>query len=377
MTQEQTSAPLAGLKVVEAANFIAGPVAGLILADLGAEVIKVEPPRGDPYRRLGRTYGDSGLVFKAANQNKRSRALDLKSEEGLASLLDLLADADVLITNWRPGVAERMGITAERVRNDFPQLIWVRVSGYGPDGPRAEMPAYDSIVQARSGAMLSGVDEPTNPNNNVADKVSAMFAAQTVTAALHQRSNTGTGSVCDVPMVDAMAYFYGADISAGHRMGSAPIDEAISDVAATNSTFETAEGWVTLAPVTGKQLRRSMEAAGVGDKFSEVMEADRSRTIQAFAAAIGPALMARSADEWEAIFVEVDVPASAIRTFEQHLSDDQTIHNRTYQSVPDDSVGGEWLNVRYPAFFDGERAHTAGLPAPELDSDADEAGPER
>jgi len=360
-------APLRGLKVIEAANFLAGPMSGMMLADLGADVIKVEPPRGDPYRRFGRPYGDAGLVFKAANQNKQSVALDLKSEQGMASLRELLADADVLITNWRPGVAERMGLTAEQVRADFPQLIWVRVSGYGPDGPRAALPAFDGIVQARSGAMISGVDAPTNVNNNVADKVSAMFAAQTVTAALHQRSKTGTGVVCDMPMVDAMAYFYGADIAAGHRIADQPADAAVAAAAAGDATFITADGWLTLSPVTGKQLRRAMEAAGVGDQFSDVMDADRSRTFEVFADALGPALLDRAADEWEHIFVEADVPASAIRTFDQHLADDQTIHNQTYQPVEDPSVDGSWLLVRYPAFFDGKRVETAGLPAPELD----------
>jgi crotonobetainyl-CoA:carnitine CoA-transferase CaiB-like acyl-CoA transferase len=362
------NAPLAGLKVIEAANFLAGPMSGMILADLGAEVVKVEPPRGDPYRRFGRVYGDSGLVFKAANQNKRSVALDLKSDAGFASLLELLADADVLITNWRPGVAERMGLTGARVRDEFPQLIWVRVSGYGPDGPRAGLPAFDGIVQARSGAMLSGVDTPTNVNSNVADKVSAMFAAQTVTAALHQRSTTGTGSVCDMPMVDAMAYFYGADISAGHRIEGQDPDPAVSAAAAGDATFETADGWLTLSPVTGKQLRRAMEAAGVGDQFGDVMDADRSTTFDVFAAALAPALLERSADEWEPIFVDADVPASAIRTFDQHMHDEQMIHNQTYQSVEDPSVDGNWLLVRYPSFFDGQRAETAGLPSPKLDS---------
>lgn len=361
------NAPLAGLKVIEAANFLAGPMAGMILADLGADVLKIEPPRGDPYRRFGRPYGDAGLVFKAANQNKRNLALDLKSDEGMAVLAGHLADADVLITNWRPGVAERMGLTVDRVRSEFPQLIWVRVSGYGPDGPRAGLPAFDGIVQARSGAMISGVDSPTNVNNNVADKVSAMFAAQTVTAALHQRSTSGTGSVCDMPMVDAMAYFYGADISAGHRIEGQPADPAPAAAAAGDATFETAEGWLTLSPVTGKQLRRAMEAAGVGDRFSDVMEADRSRTFDAFAEALAPALLTRSAEEWEPIFVAADVPASAIRTFDQHLVDDQTIHNQTYQPVEDPSVDGNWLLVRYPAFFDGQRAETATLPAPSLD----------
>lgn len=367
-------APLDGVKVIEAANYIAGPFGGMILADLGADVIKVEPPRGDPYRRLGRPYGDSSLQFKAANQNKQSVTVDLKTESGMAQLFELLEDADVLITNWRPAAAERMGLTAERIRRDYPQLIWVRVSGYGPDGPREPQPAYDSIIQARSGALLLGTERPMNTNNNVADKVSAMFAAQTVTAALHQRSRTGTGVVCDVPMVDAMAYFYGGDASSGHRITGQEPDEAIANTLINDLTMETADGYLALSPVSGRQLRRAMEAAGVGDQFAKVMDADRSRTIEVFTEVMGEPLRQRAALEWEEIFDEADVPAAAVRSFDQHIADPQTEHLGTYTPVADDSLDGDWLLVRYPALFDGERVDTAEQAAPRLQPLDDEPG---
>lgn len=361
----ETMAPLEGLKVVEAASFLSGPMAGMMLADLGATVIKVEPPRGDPYRRFGRAYGDSSLVFKAANQNKQSVSLDLKSEEGMHALLELLADADVFITNWRPSVAPGLGLAPERIREQFPRLIWVRVSGYGQDGPRAELPAYDGIIQARSGSSLSGTSEPMNTNNNIADKVSAMFAAQTITAALHQRERTGLGSVCDLAMVDALAYFYGADISAGHRVVGADPDLSVGQSVINDATFPTAEGYLTLAPVTGRQLRRALEAAGCGEAFGDVMNADRADTFRVFASAIGPKLLQRSAEQWEATFADADVPAAVVSDFGDHIADEQTVHNRMYRAVPDESVG-EWLLVRYPGLFDGEPATAAGRPAPRL-----------
>lgn len=365
-------APLSGLKVVEAASFLSGPLAGMMLADLGATVVKVEPPRGDPYRRFGKPYGDSSLLFKAANGNKTSVALDLKSDEGIAALFDLLSEADVLITNWRPSVAPKMGLTPERIREDYPQLIWCRVSGYGQDGPRSDLPAYDGIVQARSGSVISGTPTPMNTNNNVADKVSAMFAAQTITAALHQRARTGTGSICDLAMVDALAYFYGADISAGHRVVDAEPDLDVGVQVLSDSNFLTAEGYLTLAPVTGRQLRRAMEACGCGEAFGAVMDAPRAETFNVFADQVKPRLMERAALEWEEIFAENDVPAAAVRDFAQHITDEQTAHNGTYQAVADESVDGDWLLVRYPAFFDGEVAETANLPAPWLDGVAGE-----
>lgn len=361
-------APLTGLKVVEAASFLSGPMAGMMLADLGATVIKVEPPRGDPYRRFGKPYGDSSLLFKAANGNKTCVALDLKTDEGIAALFELLSDADVLITNWRPSVAPKMGLTPEKVRADFPNLIWCRVSGYGQDGPRADLPAYDGIVQARSGAAISGSEAPLNTNNNVADKVSAMFAAQTITAALHQRVRTGTGSICDLAMVDAMAYFYGADISAGHRVVDSEPDTDVGVQVLSDSNFATADGYLTLAPVTGHQIRRSMEAAGCGEGFPQVMDAPRAETFNVFAGLVGPKLMERAASEWEDIFAANDVPAAAVRDFAQHIEDPQTVHNGTYRPVQDDSLDNDWLLVRFPAFFDGEIAETANLPAPPLGS---------
>jgi crotonobetainyl-CoA:carnitine CoA-transferase CaiB-like acyl-CoA transferase len=344
-------------------------MAGMMLADLGATVIKVEPPRGDPYRRFGKPYGDSSLLFKAANGNKTSVALDLKTDEGIAALFELLADADVLITNWRPAVAPKMGLTPERVRSEFPKLIWCRVSGYGQDGPRSDLPAYDGIVQARSGSAISGTDEPMNTNNNIADKVSAMLAAQTITAALHQRERTGTGSICDMAMVDAMAYFYGADISAGHRVVGAEPDTDIAVQVLSDSNFPTAEGYLTLAPVTGRQLRRSMESAGCAEAFGTVMDAPRAETFNVFAANIAPKLMERAAAEWEEIFSANDVPAAAVRDFAQHIEDPQTVHNATYRPVADESLDGDWLLVRFPAFFDGEVVETANLPAPSIGSD--------
>ena len=363
-------APLSGLKVVEAASFLSGPLASMILADLGATVIKVEPPRGDPYRRLGPAYGDSSLAFKVANQNKTNVLLDLKTDKGIAALLDLLADADVFLTNWRPSVAERMGLTPERIRQEFPRLIWARVSGYGQDGPRAELPAYDGIVQARSGSALSGTDIPMNTNNNVADKVSAMFAAQSIMAALHQRERTGNGLVTDMAMVDAMAYFYGADASAGHRMVGADPDLRVGQSLVHDGAFETADGFVTVAPVTGRQIRRAMQVAGCGEAFGSVMDADAAEIFKTFAEHIAPCLMERSAVEWETAFGDADVPAAAFRDFSEHIDDVQTRHNGTYQQVVDDSVG-DWLLVRFPAFFDGERADTLGRSAPSLDAATD------
>ncbi|MBV9660499.1 MAG: CoA transferase, partial [Acidimicrobiales bacterium] len=199
--------PLAGIRVVEAATYVVGPFASLQLADLGAEVVKVEaPPGGDPLRRFSQKRNGVSLVFANCNRNKRTELLDLKSEAGTRAFERLLAEADILISNWRPSVAARLGYSAEVVRARFPRLIWVRITGFGQTGPLATFPAFDTILQARTGSMARAAGSPDLANGYLADKVTGTFAAQSALAALHHRTATGTGSVIDVSMLDAMAY---------------------------------------------------------------------------------------------------------------------------------------------------------------------------
>lgn len=357
--------PLAGVNVVEASSFISGPFAAMMLADLGAEVTKVEPPRGDPYRRVGKTYGDASLEFKATNQNKTSTCLDLKTSAGFAELMNLLSTADVFISNWRPSVAESFGLIAERLLEDFPRLIWIRVSGYGQSGPQADLPAYDSIIQARSGYVLEGTDVPMQHNNNVADKVTAMFATQTAIAALLERSASGSGKVCDLAMVDALAYFYGADISAPYRAERVDLT-SVSRV--SNPVFPTADGYIVVSPVSGRQLRRALEAVGRGDYFSRVMDSEKPKILETFSACLAPELLHKSAEEWEQVFRSADVPAAAVRTFADHISDEQMAHNDTYREVEDRDVGS-FKQVRYPSLFNGASAASVRCTAPALKDD--------
>lgn len=359
--------PLAGIKVVEAAAFISGPFATMILADLGAEVIKVEPPRGEPYRRLGNLYGTSSLVFRGCNQNKAGIALDLKSSDGFARLQHLLADADIFLTNWRPGVAESMGLTADAVREAFPNLIWVRVSGYGQTGPKAKNPAYDGVIHAESGAMLSGRGDGRRPvvmNSNVADKVTAMTAAQTATAALLERARTGRGMICDVAMLDANAYFY-SDISPGYRIPEHPVDPYPGVSAAGRTTFATGDGWITVVPVTGRQLRGVLAAIGESHRWDRMKEAGSEAIWPQMLELVEPALLTESAEVWAERFTAEDVPCTAVKDFSGHIADPQVLHNRTYVAV-DDPGTGTFMQVRYPAIFDGQPVAIDRRSAPDL-----------
>ncbi len=358
--------PLDGVSVVEASAFIAGPFATMILADLGAEVIKVEPPRGETYRRLGELYGDSSLLFRGVNQNKDGVFLDLKDPDGLARLKGLLATADVFLTNWRPGVAESLGLTEEVVRAEFPSLIWVRVSGYGQTGPKAKNPAYDMVIHAETGAMLStgGDGGLFLANSNVADKVTAMTAAQTATAALLARSNSGgDGMVCDVAMIDANAYFYGADISVGHRVPGQNPDPFPAQSNLGRTVLQTGDGWITLVPVSGKQLRGVLQALGLSDRWESIKADGAEHIWPRMLELMEPVLLREPAHVWRDRFAAADVPVTVVNEFEDHLSDAQVEHNGTYVSVPDPGTG-QFLQVRYPGLFNGEAVQIQPKPAP-------------
>ncbi|UOQ87713.1 CoA transferase [Agromyces endophyticus] len=204
----QPAGPLAGIRVVELGQYISGPYAAKLLADLGADVVKVESPDGDPMRRW-EGHGAMSPQFAAYNRGKRAVVLDLKSEHGLAELLRLAGDADVLIENFRPGVASRLGFGPEVLRERNPRLVSCSITGFGADGPYAKRPAYDTVISAVGGMYSQVVPEhilrPMGPA--FSDLLSGMQAAQAVLAALHARNATGAGEHLEVSMVGSLIDF--------------------------------------------------------------------------------------------------------------------------------------------------------------------------
>ncbi|MBN9561226.1 MAG: CoA transferase, partial [Alphaproteobacteria bacterium] len=201
--------PLHGYRIVDLTSMISGPLATMLLGDQGADVIKVEPPRGGDHTRAGanRRAGFSAS-FLNNNRNKRSVALDLKTPAGLEALLRLAAGADVFIQNFRPGVVERMGIGEAAVRAVAPRIVYVSISGFGEHGPYASKPVYDPLVQAVSGlASIQGGSDQARPRlvrTIVPDKLTAITAAQAITAALLARERTGEGQHVRLSMLDAV-----------------------------------------------------------------------------------------------------------------------------------------------------------------------------
>ncbi|HEY3786029.1 MAG TPA: CoA transferase [Steroidobacteraceae bacterium] len=216
------SAVLSGIRVIEQGTFITGPCAGMMLADLGADVVKIESPEGDPYRNYqGERYSPH---FQAYNRNKRSIALDLKQPAERALFDGLIREADVFIQNFRPGTAERLGAGEPRLRELNPRLVYCSISGFGSSGPYVDRPSYDSVAQALSGFLSVVVDaeRPRFLGPALADAITGIYAAYGALGALVQRGRTGQGSLVEVSMLEAMAHFAVEPFAAYFALGRAP-----------------------------------------------------------------------------------------------------------------------------------------------------------
>jgi len=213
---------LNGIRVVEQGTFITGPCAGMMLADLGADVIKVESPEGDPYRSY--QGGHYSPHFQAYNRNKRSIALDLKNTEHRGLFEGLVREADVFIQNFRPGTASRLGAGSARLLELNPRLIYASISGFGSSGPYTERPSYDSVAQALSGflSVVVDTDRPRFLGPALADAITGIYAAYGILGALVQRSRTNQGLLVEVSMLEAMAHFAVEPFAAYFSLGTSP-----------------------------------------------------------------------------------------------------------------------------------------------------------
>ena len=250
--------PLAGVRVVDFTAMVSGPMAAAMLADQGAEVIKVEPPAGDESRRIGQRRNGLTAGFFACNRGKRSLCIDLKRPEAAAPVRKLIESADVLMQNFRPGAMQRLGLGAEALRALSPKLIYVSISGFGERGPYAHQRVYDPVIQALSGATDIQADRGTNRPKMfriiIADKVTALTAAQAVSAALFARERSGAGQHIRLSMLDAMvAFFWPEGMSGLVFVG----DEA--DVARQSGSmdliYETRNGYITAGAVSDQEWR--------------------------------------------------------------------------------------------------------------------------
>lgn len=356
--------PLAGIRVVELASFISGPFAAMMLADLGADVVKVEPPRGDAFRRFGRPSTAISPVFANTNRNKRSVALDLKSESGREALGILVGDADILICNWRPSVAARLGLDDDVLAGMNPLLIRAYIDGLGPDGPDADQPVFDSIVQARSGMTHTNDAGPTLAPSYLADKVAAAMASQAILAALVQRGRDRVGRRVTISMLDATCYMNFPDVFARRTFVDLdqPVEARNRMLGAVRRPLRASDGWLVVTPVTADQIRRACTAVGHEAWGIELLEiTDPEELATEFAKRIESVTVTSGLDHWCRTFARYDVPAAACLTIDEHLADPQVVHNEIY-GVSEWPAFGRVRHVRYPASFDSPLP--AALPPP-------------
>ncbi len=260
------NAPLAGIKILDLSRVLAGPYCTALLADLGADIIKLEPPAGDDYRHIGPFKDGESALFTLNNRGKKSIALDLKKQKDLDLALALAARVDVVVENFRPGVASRLGLSADTLRAANSRLIYCSISGFGQEGPFKDLPAYDLVVQAMSGLMAATGEEggaPLKTGESIADLIAGLFASWSIMAALVQRSTTGQGATLDVAMYDAL--FSMLTTSHAQHFYSGVLPGRVGNrhpLSTPFGCFATSDGQVVIAVLNGNQFRRLAELVG-------------------------------------------------------------------------------------------------------------------
>jgi len=352
--------PLAGIRIVDLSTVFSGPIATALMSDQGAEVIKVEPPEGDTARMIGPAKGDLSATYVAANRGKRSLALDLKAPAARQVLLDLIARADVLVDNFRPGVMERLGLDAATLAAVHPTLIRLSITGFGPDGPRAGDKAYDAVIQAIGGVAASQRDphngDPVILASTVCDKLTSLTAAQAVTAALFARSRDGLGRHVEVAMLDATLYFQWPDSMYNHVFLD-DVPAPFPEFGASQRPWRTADGFVaTMAPQQA-EFKAMCTALGHPEIMQDARFATlpaRSRHATALRAVLEPLMAGIETRTLEASFREGGAPLGVINEKAAVLDDPQVRHNAALVTVDNGDIGSVRV-ARSAARFDGRR----------------------
>jgi len=319
--------PLDGLTVIELGQAVSSPLCTMLLGDLGADVIKIEPPQGDPARGYGPPFvaGESPY-FLSVNRNKRSIVIDLKHPEGAKLARDLAARADVLVTNFRPSAMQRLGLDEPSLRALNPRLIYCQVTGYGPRGPWADVPAFDQVAQGMSGLMsVTGKPEsgPVRVGIAIADILAALFATYGVLAALYERERSGVGQRVDTSLLGAvigvLTFQAGRYLADGSEPGLEGNDHP---VAAPYGTFRCADGYINIAIANEQMWRRLAEEVGHPEWLEDPRfrtNADRVANRAAINAALEAALQSDTVANWVARLSRAGVACGPIWSVGQAL----------------------------------------------------------
>lgn len=372
------SSPLKGLRVLELGQFIAGPYAGMQLADLGAQVIKVERPQGgDAFREFGLSANVQGYShnFCAFNRNKLSLTLDINSPRGQEAFRRMARQADVVLENFRPGVMKRLGFGYETLRESNPRLVFCSIAGFAEDGPYGDRPAYDAVGQALSGLMSLFLDpkDPRTLGPTLSDQVTGMQACMAVLGALYERNRTGKGARVEVTMVGAsMALIpdaFTAYTQAGHVMQ--PESRAAVSL---SFAFNCADGKLLAIHVSSvEKFWRALLAAierpdiGTDARFRERM--GRIKNYQALVDTLRPVFLAKPRTYWAERLAAHDVPAAVVHSIPEAMEEPEVKHLGMFHEL-EHARYGKMTAMRRASRIDGER-ESQPLPPPALGEHTD------
>ncbi len=337
--------PLNGIKVIDLTHMLAGPYAGMVIADLGAEVVKVEPlPPGDITRNLlssdpNYSFKGFGAYHLTLNRNKKSISLDLKSEEGLQTFYDLVKSADVVLNNFSAGVVTKLKIDFESLQKINPRIVTCSITGFGETGPHSSRPAYDQIVQAYSGGMsITGPDAntPTRAGIPIGDLGSGLYGVIGILSALLSREKTNVGQHIDMSLLDVQISLltYMATMQTLSNIDPEPIGNA-HFVHVPYNSFTTANGFVVIAVITDAFWEALLEVVNIDSlkdpKFSKSV--DRLKNQEFIESELNKELSTKSSEHWIKALNNAKVPCAPINTFSQALSDEQVIHRNMVVEV--------------------------------------------
>ena len=361
---------LKGIKVLDLTSMVSGPVAAMMLADQGAEVIKVEPTTGEQMRHIGPTVNKVTAAFFSCNRGKQSIAVDLKSEEGKRILFDLAESADVLLQNFRPGAMERMGFAEPVMRKLNKKLIYVSISGFGEDGPYAHKRVYDPVIQALSCATDIQADRTTGRPQMfriiIADKVTAITAAQAISTALYAREKTGEGQHIRLSMLDAMLSLFWPEAMAGLTFADKEFDVRKYQ-GAMDLIYETKDRFITAGAISDKEWQGMCRALNRED----LIEHPHFNTAQGRFThnrerkeVTAEEIKKWSSEEILARFDKEGVPCAPIIDRSELLAHEQVVANGSIDRLQFEEFG-EVRQARHPARFDKTPA-SVSRPAPRL-----------
>ena len=369
---------LKGLTVVDLSTIALGPYATQLLGDLGADVIKVESPGGDVFRavRPGRR-DDLGVAFMNYNRNKRSMVIDLKQPEGQAILKQLVGESDVFVHNMRKSSAANLGASYETLSEANPRIVYCYSPGFGERGASRDDPAYDDVIQARSGLAALNADasgEPKFLRTIACDKIVGLHLALAVVSGVVQQQRTGRGVCIEAPMLESMASFLLLEHLAGHTLVPAEGELGYDRLMTANrKPHRTKDGFVVILPYSTKHWVRFFEICDLPDWASAAKvlnPVERSLHIDELYGKISEIAPTRTSEEWLAALGEQDIPCSHVSSLEDLMTDPHLLEAELFNRISDPRIG-ELVEPRSPFQVDGEINGSPNRVAPGLGEHTD------